>query len=118
MMDPLRQPAIVIARPVGGGSSFGPVSVVPTGIALLVEGMDAYPAIQPNNGDLVVQNSTSGAVLWQVQQSQNFPGPFAWRGTLPLFTLDEIFVSASVGFNFVMWGTFVPDFTVDVQLPD
>lgn len=118
MADELRQPAIVVAKAVGPGTNFGPAALVPSGIALLVEGLDAYGVVQPNNGDLVVQNAATGVVLWQIQQSQNFPGPFYWRGVMPLFQSDQILVTATVGFNFVLWGTFVPDFTIDVQLPD
>lgn len=116
MNKDMLQPAILLARAVGPGSSFGPVGVVPPGMAFLINGIDGYPTVQPNNGNLIVENTNVSAVLFQVQQSANFPGPFAWRGEIPLFTLDELFVSASVGFNVLIWGAWVPDFTVDVQL--
>lgn len=116
MNKDMLQPAILLSQIVGPGTSFGPRSLVPTGMVFLIEGMDAYPSVQPNNGDLQVTSSQWPAALFLVQQSQNFPGPFFWRGRIPIFTLDQIFVSASVAFGVTIWGSWVPDFTIDAQL--
>lgn len=116
MNKELLQPAIILSHGAGPGSSFGPTSLVPAGMGFLIWGIDAYPVVQPNNGDLVVSDTQWPSPLFQVQQSQNFPGPFYWRGQIPIFPLDAISVNASVGFNVTIWGAWVPDFTIDAQL--
>lgn len=85
--------------------------------------MDFYPTIQPNNGDLQVFASSvnwpiASPVIYAVQQSANFPGPFFWRGQLPFFFGNNTFeVEATVGFNFTVWGVTTYDFTADGGLP-
>lgn len=87
--------------------------------AWVVQGIDAYPGIQPNNGDLqVIASSDSwpiaSAIIFQVQQSANFPGPFYWRGALPFLHGNFTFrVSSTVQFAFVVWGVSTYDFTFD-----
>lgn len=110
------QPRVLLSRFVGPGSSFGPAPLVPTQRIFLLWGMDAYGTVQPNNGNLTFQNSTTGFVMWEIQQSENFPGPFYWRGQIPLFPADNFFVSATVGFNINFWGAYVPTYITDQDL--
>lgn len=88
----------------------------------LIQGIDAYPNVQPNNGDFVVQVEGVGIVgqhtLFQVQQSANFPGPFFWRGCVPMFFGNNLLeVTATVSFDFFIWGTETVDFTLDLNEP-
>jgi hypothetical protein len=89
------------------------------GFVYLIEGIDLYPTIQPNNGDCVVTIDAAAQLggpftAYAVQQSQNFPGPFHWRGALPIHDqTGYIMVSGSVPFTFSIWGRRLPDFTQD-----
>ena len=94
---------------------------VQVGTVFLICGIDAYPAVQPNNGDFSVGEILGGSggsyVIYQVQQSANFPGPFSWRGIFPILSsVADVQVTATVAFNFNIWGLLVPDFTQDSTL--
>lgn len=107
-------PVIFLAGDLTSSTTLGPYTGTGPGYLFAVTGMDAYPGVQPNNGDLQVVDSISGYVLWRVQQSANFPGPFSWRGWLPFnFSPVSISAEAAVPFSFLMWGVIVPDYTQD-----
>lgn len=102
------------------GSPANPIAWTSAGLIFLLLGIDAYGTTQPNNGTFQVFLELPGngsIVLYQVQQSANFPGPFFWRGLIPLYPNEqELQVSSTVGFEFSLWGAIVPDFTVDQPL--
>jgi hypothetical protein len=104
---------------VNGGQSFTVENIPAAGYTFLWLGLDAYPTVQPNNGDFVFEATGSGpgggtTVLYQVQQSQNFPGPFSWRGMVPIYPgYASLDVTATVGFNFIIWGLMLPSIDQD-----
>lgn len=91
-----------------------------SGQVRLVLGIDVYATNQPANGEisLVYMDHLyfpSGYVVLQLQQSQNFPGPFYWRGLFPVYdTAGLLQWNGFVPFSFVMWGVRVPDWQVDM----
>jgi hypothetical protein len=103
-------PKLFLYGGVGVGSSVSATSSPPVGMAWVITGIDAYPNVQPNNGsfDVLAQSDNNGTgqfTLYQVQQSQNFPGPFAWRGQVALFHGSfSLRASATVPFTFTVWG--------------
>jgi len=108
------QPQIVYAAEVGAGGSPPLFAPVPNGYALFLAGIDISAASQPNNGACsieVVDDSAGFApyTFWQIQQSANFPGPWAWRGIVPFRSdIDTFQISASIAFNVLMWGFYAP----------
>lgn len=112
-------PAVFATGHVVLGAGLGPFQNSHPGRIFLLAGIDVYADTQPNNGTFEVGVNFPGPggggyINYRVQQSQNFPGPFFWRGVLPLFPNAEFLqVTSSVGFDFVMWGFWVPDYTQD-----
>ena len=91
----------------------------PTRGVWVVTGIDVYPGIQPNNGDFQLLGNSlhwpvANAIVYQVQQSQNFPGPFSWRGKLPMWHGDfGLTASSSVPGSWLVWGYETLDFWLD-----
>lgn len=115
-------PALLYSGSTDLGNTF--TSAIPSnsGHVRLVLGIDAYPNVQPNNGNFQVtlQTAVSGSsvyVAYRAQQSQNFPGPFHWRGLAPIpDSYRLITVSSTVPFDFAIWGLIVVDWTWDLVL--
>jgi hypothetical protein len=79
----------------------------------LIQGIDVYATVQPNNGSFNMSYESTGTTILLIQQSANFPGPYYWRGTLPLPGLQNLFTTATVPFVFSIWGVFVPTYHAD-----
>lgn len=86
----------------------------------LILGIDVYPINQPANGaiDLSYEDHVyfpTSVSVFSVQQSQNFPGPFQWRGLFPIYDTAALLQwTGSVPFNFLIWGVRVPDWQTDL----
>jgi len=112
-------PRIMLHGLVTAGVTLDAGQPVNAGYGFVLIGMDAYPTQQPNNGDLIVTAGSTGPgiqapIIWQIQQSQNFPGPFAWRGLLPIYDNPGVFaVTSTVPFNFQAWGVQLPRWISD-----
>lgn len=114
----LATPALFISGSVIAGDNSHVLNPPPSGLIFLIQGIDAYPEVQPNNGDFVVTylfgGGTGQATLFQVQQSANFPGPFEWRGQIPFYAgSGQINITSTVPFAFTIWGLSVPNFISD-----
>jgi hypothetical protein len=57
--------------------------------------------------------TSTGLIVLLIQQSANFPGPYYWRGTLPLPALQSLSITSTVPFVFSIWGVFVPTYRAD-----
>lgn len=120
----LARPKVFWVGQVPSGTGFlsgpGPVG----GTSWLILGIDLYAGEQPNNGDMQISQQVSGGAntIFLVQQSQNFPGPFMWRGLYPFIgtgttsPLDLLEASGSVPFGFSVWGLSLPTFDADQPL--
>lgn len=79
----------------------------------LIQGIDVYATVQPNNGSFNLTFLSTGATILLIQQSANFPGPYYWRGNVPLPALQSLFATATVPFVYSIWGVFVPTYRAD-----
>jgi hypothetical protein len=83
----------------------------------LLCGVDAWGLTQPNNGTFIFEINYAGTyptTVLVVQQSANFPGPWAWRGFQPQYSAGDGFqASADISFGWSAWGLVVPDYTFD-----
>lgn len=115
-------PRILLRGFVSAGAGINTGNAVAAGYGFLLLGMDAYPGVQPNNGDLIVTITEAGPggdsfTLWQIQQSQNFPGPFYWRGFYPIYDNEgTVSVSSTVPFAVNLWGFQVPRWLSDSNM--
>lgn len=114
-------PATVLNGITDSGSSLGPWTPPDAEFGFLLLGIDAYPQTQPNNGDFIAEMSLGFSVtyiVFQVQQSANFPGPFSWRGCIPMYhNAMELSIGSSVGFASNAWGFFLPYWQSDYIPP-
>jgi hypothetical protein len=112
-------PQVMWTGTVNSGQPAIAENVPPTDFVWIVLGIDVYAGVQPNNGDFSLTATGSGPgggsyTIYQIQQSQNFPGPFAWRGIHPIFPgWANLTASSSVEFAFVVWGLVTPNYTLD-----
>lgn len=89
----------------------------------MIQGLDVYAGTQPDNGDFQIFLGSigwpvAGGLFYRVQQSANFPGPYFWRGNVPIFHgNNSIQAGSTVPFDFVIWGTETLDYTVDTLNP-
>jgi hypothetical protein len=83
----------------------------------LLCGLDVWGLTQPNNGSFQFNINYAGvfvSTVVTIQQSANFPGPWAWRGFLPQYSTGDGFqASADISMGWNAWGLVVPDYTVD-----
>lgn len=93
-----------------------------TGRVRLVMGIDIFCENQPANGSITLlyqdhAHVPSSFAVIQVQQSQNFPGPFYWRGLFPVYDTAALLQwEASVPFSYVIWGCHVPNWEIDLGI--
>jgi hypothetical protein len=79
----------------------------------LIQGIDVYANVQPNNGSFSLTYLSSGTTILLIQQSANFPGPYYWRGNVPLPALQSLLATGTVPFVFSIWGVWVPTYRAD-----
>jgi hypothetical protein len=107
---------------VSSGQGFTVSPAVNSGYIFLMLGIDVFPTVQPNNGSFSVYLQPPGPgvaeiPVWGLQQSANFPGPFAWRGIYPIEAGDGSFnVEADVPMGFSVWGLYLPDYLQDSSM--